>query len=159
VTIPFETAARGGSVPLDINGTQVDLKIPAGVADGTTMRMRGLGPQGEDLEVKIHIHAHAYFRREGNDIILEVPVSVAEAVLGATVEVPTLDGTRLSVKVPPGTSSGGRLRLRGRGLKGGDQYIEIKVMVPAVHDERSRKLIEEFAHLHPQKPRTGLPWS
>jgi DnaJ-class molecular chaperone len=75
------------------------------------------------------------------------------------VEVPTLDGTRLSVKVPPGTSSGARLRLRGKGIKGGDQYIEIKVAVPAPADERSRQLIEEFARLNPQNPRSALPWS
>jgi len=73
--------------------------------------------------------------------------------------VPTLDGSRLSVKVPPGTSSGARLRLRGKGIKGGDQYIEAKVVVPAAKDERSRQLMEEFARLHPQDPRAGLPWS
>ena len=84
---------------------------------------------------------------------------VAEAALGATVDVPTLDGKRLSVKVPPGASSGTRLRLRGRGIKGADQYIEIKVVVPTAKDARSRELIEEFARLNPQLPRAGLPWS
>ncbi|MCI0640012.1 MAG: J domain-containing protein, partial [Gemmataceae bacterium] len=74
------------------------------------------------------------------------------------VDVPTLDGAKLSVKVPPGTSSGARLRLRGKGIQGGDQYIEIKVAVPSVKDERSKELIEEFAKLNPQPPRSGLPW-
>jgi DnaJ-class molecular chaperone len=159
VQIPFETAANGGSVSLDVDGRHIEVKVPTGVTDGQTIRLRGQGPGGEDLYVKLRILAHSYFRREGNDIILEVPLSVAEAALGATVDVPTLDGHRLSVKVPPGTSSGSRLRLRGRGVKGGDQYIEMKVMVPAATDERSKTLIEEFARLHPQSPRAGLPWS
>jgi DnaJ-class molecular chaperone len=159
VTIPFEIAANGGSVALDVNGTHIDVKIPAGVADGQTIRLRGQGPGGEDIYVKLRVNPHTYFRREGNDIILEVPLSVAEAALGATVDVPTLDGQRLGVKVPAGTSSGNRLRLRGRGIKGGDQYIEIKIVVPAAKDARSRELIEEFARLNPQDPRAGLPWS
>src|SRR5207244_7866899 len=99
---------------------------------------------------------HPFFRREGKNLVLEVPLWVAEAIVGTTVEVPTLDGARLSVKVPPGTSSGTRLRLRGRGIAGGDQYIETKIVVPAAKDERSRQLMEEFAGLHPQDPRAGL---
>ena len=89
-------------------------------------------------------------------VAAEGPPALPEAVLGTKVDVPTLDGSRLTVKVPPGASSGSRLRLRGRGIDGGDQYIEIKVMVPAATDDRSRELIEEFARLHPQNPRTGL---
>jgi DnaJ-class molecular chaperone len=87
-----------------------------------------------------------------------VPLSLPEAVLGTKVEVPTLAGERLTVTVPPGTSSGTRLRLRGRGIDGGDGFIEAKVMVPAPKDERSRELIDEFARLNPQSPRAGVPW-
>jgi DnaJ-class molecular chaperone len=108
--------------------------------------------------LKIRIEPHPVFRREGNDVILETPVGVAEAILGAKVDVPTLDGAKLTVKIPPGTSSGARLRLRGKGIKGGDQYVQIKIVVPAAADERARELIEEFARLHPQQPRTGAPW-
>ena len=107
----------------------------------------------------LRVQPHSYFRREGNNIILEAPLSLTEAILGTKLEVPTLDGTRLAVKVPPGTSSGARLRLRGKGIKGGDQFIEIKVVVPATKDERSRQLIEEFGRLNPQNPRAGLAWS
>ena len=83
-----------------------------------------------------------------------------EAVLGAKVEVPTLDGTRLEVKVPPGTSGGAKLRLRGKGVKGGDQYLVFKVVVPSGEvDEASRKLIEEFAKKNPQLPRDSVPWA
>ncbi len=91
-------------------------------------------------------------------MILTAPLSLSEAVLGCKVDVPTLDGTKLTVKVPPGATSGARLRLRGKGIKGGDQYIEIKVVVPAPKDDRSRELIEEFARLNPQAPRSGPPW-
>jgi len=111
------------------------------------------------LKLVLRIQPHPYFRREGNNIILEVPISISEAVLGAKVDVPTLDGTKLSVKVPAGTSSGARLRLRGKGIAGGDQFIEIKITVPPSVDERGRKLIEEFARLQPYDPRAGLPWS
>jgi DnaJ-class molecular chaperone len=159
VTVPFMTAALGGSVDLSVDGHVLGVKVPAGVEDGKTLRLGGQAPGGGNLLLRLHVEAHPYFRREGNDVILEVPLSLPEAVLGAKVDVPTLDGTKLTVKVPPGTSSGARLRLRGRGIKGGDQYIEIKVAVPAPKDDRSRELIEEFARLNPQAPRADLPWS
>jgi DnaJ-class molecular chaperone len=159
VNVPFTTAALGGTISLSVDGHELDVKVPAGIEEGKTMRLAGQAPGGGDLLLRIHIQPHDYFRREGNDIVLEVPLSLPEAVLGTKVDVPTLDGTRLTVKVPPGTSSGARLRLRGRGIKGGDQYIEIRVMVPAAKDDRSRELIEEFARLNPQTPRAGLPWS
>jgi curved DNA-binding protein len=159
VTIPFLTAAQGGPVELSVGGHTLTVKIPAGVESGQTLRLAGQAPGGGNLLLKLRVEDHPYFRREGKNIVLEVPLSLAEAVLGAKVDVPTLDGTRLTVKVPPGTSSGSRLRLRGKGIKGGDQYIEIKVAVPAPKDARSRELIEEFAKLNPQNPRADLPWS
>jgi curved DNA-binding protein len=159
VTIPFLTAALGGSVTLQVNDHSLDVKIPAGVKEGQTLRLQGQGGGGADLHLKLHVEPHPYFRREDNNIILEVPLSLREAVLGTRVDVPTLDGSRLTVKVPPGASSGARLRLRGKGIKGGDQYIEVKVLVPAPKDDRSRELIEEFARLNPQNPRAGLPWA
>jgi DnaJ-class molecular chaperone len=160
VQIPFLTAALGGSLGLTINAKQVDVKVPAGIEDGKTLRIAGQAPGGGDLYLKIRIEPHPYFRREGNDIHIEVPLSLAEAALGAKVDVPTLDGTRATVKIPPGTSSGPRrLRLRGKGIKGGDQYIDVKVVMPAVTDDKSKHLVEELAKNHPQHPRTGEPWS
>jgi DnaJ-class molecular chaperone len=159
VTIPFLTAALGGSVALEVDGRELAVKVPAGVEDGQALRLQGQGPGGSDLHLKLRVAAHPYFRREGKDVILDVPLALPEAVLGTKVDVPTLDGSRLTVTVPAGASSGKRLRLRGKGIHGGDQYIEIKVMVPAAKDERSRQLIEEFARLNPQAPRTGGPWS
>jgi DnaJ-class molecular chaperone len=156
VTIPFLTAAQGGTVHLQLDGRELAVKIPAGVEEGQSLRLQGQGPGGSNLRLKLRIQPHPYFRREGKDIILEVPLTVAEAVLGAKVEVPTLDGTRLTVKVPPGTSSGARLRLREKGIAGGDQYIQMKIVAVAPKDEESRRLIEEFARKNPQDPRAGL---
>jgi curved DNA-binding protein len=157
-TIPFLTAARGGKVSLSINGSQVELKVPAGIEEGKRLRLAGQGPGGGDLLLKIHVEPHPYFRREGNNVVVEVPISLAEAALGARVDVPTLDGEHLTVKVPPGTSSHARLRLRGKGIAGGDQLVEIKIAVPKVEDARARELVEELARLHPQSPRAGLRW-
>ncbi len=159
ITIPFETAALGGSLSLQIDEQKVDVKVPAGVEEGQKLRLTGQAPDGGNLLLKLHIEPHPYFKREGRNLILEVPLSLAEAVLGAHIEVPTLDDQRLTVKIPPGTSSGKRLRLKGKGIAGGDQFIEVKVMVPAPHDARSRELIEEFSRLNPQQPREGLPWN
>lgn len=159
VSIPFKTAALGGPIGLRVNEKEIEVKIPAGVEEGKTLRLGGQGPGGADLLLKLHIDPDPHFRREHNDIILEVPIAVSEAILGGKIDVPTLDGTVLTVKVPAGTSTGARLRLRGKGIKDGDQYLEFKVMVPATVDERSRQLIEEFAKLNPQRPRTGSPWS
>ena len=114
--------------------------------------MAGQGPDGADLYVKLHIAPHPYFRREGKDIILEAPISAPEAMLGTKIDVPTLDGERLTVKVPAGASSGSRLRLRGRGVAGGDQYIELKIVAPAAADGRERELIEEFMPSPPAEP-------
>jgi len=108
--------------------------------------------------VKVRVEPHQFFRREGKDVLLDVPVSIAEAVLGGRVEVPTVTGKRVTVKIPPGTSSGSRIRLPGMG-GGGDQYLVMKVVVPKGRpDERTRKLIEEYAELHPDDVRIDVPW-
>ncbi|HEY8504613.1 MAG TPA: J domain-containing protein, partial [Gemmataceae bacterium] len=156
--VPFRTAAEGGTVPVRVGTAEVDLKIPAGIEDGKTLRMQGLGPGGGDIYVKVRVEPHPYFRREGNNLVLEVPVTIPEAVLGGKVEVPTLSGGRLEVKVPPGTSSGARLRVRGQGIAGGDLYLQFKIVAPAATDQRSRELLEEFAKLHPQNPRAQTMW-
>jgi len=158
VTIPFTVAALGGPVNLSVDGKQIEVKIPAGVEDGKKLRLSGQGPGGADLLLRLKVEPHPYFRREGSNVIVEVPLSVAEAVLGTKVDMPTLDGTLVTVKVPPGTSSGSRLRLRGKGIKGGDELVEIKVVAPAPADQHSRELIEEFARRNPQNPRADVPW-
>ena len=157
--VPFLTAALGGSIMLDVGDRSVEMKVPAGVEEGNRLRLGGQGPGGGDLYLRLHIEPHAYFQREGNSILLEVPLSLAEAALGTRVEVPTIDGQRLTVKIPAGATSGSRLRLRGKGIAGGDQYIEMKVLVPKIDDGRGRELVEELARLYPQSPRAGLDWA
>ena len=156
--VPFETAVLGGTMSIDVNGQEIDVRIPTGVEAGQTLRLQGQGPGGADLHLKIQPDAHPYFRREGNDLLIAAPITVAEAVLGTKIHVPTLSGDKLTVKVPPGTSSGSRLRLRGKGIKGGDQYVEIKIVAPPKVDAPSKKLMEEFAEHNPQQPRSGPPW-
>jgi DnaJ-class molecular chaperone len=158
VTIPLDKAALGGTITLNVGDREIDLKVPAGINDGQTMRLAGQGPDGADLLLTIHVAPHPYFRREGNDLILSVPLSLSEAVLGGKVDVPTLGGGTITITIKPGTSSGTRMRLRGQGIKDGDLYIEAKVVVPAPSDDRSRELIEEFTQRNPQSVRTGPPW-
>lgn len=159
VAVPADLAARGGTLSLHIGDRDVDVRIPAGIEEGKKLRVKGQGPGGSDLHLRIRIELPSYFRREGNDIFLEVPLTLAEAVLGSKVDVPTLDGSKVTVTIPPGTSSGSRrLRLRGKGVQGGDQYIDVKILVPVPADDASRQLIEEFARKNPQSPRSGPPW-
>lgn len=160
VTVPFEVAANGGSIALQVGEDKIDVKVPAGFEDGKKLRVKGDESRPRDVILKVKVAPHAYFRREGNDVLLDVPISIAEAVLGGTVEVPTVAGERLGVKVRPGTSGGARLRLRGKGIAGGDQYLVFKVLVPHGEvDEASKKLIEEFAKKHPQHPRANVHWA
>ena len=149
----------GGSVAIEVGGRRIDVKVPAGIDDGKKLRVPPEATGGTEVILRVRISPHPYFRREGLDLFLDVPLSVPEALLGGKVEVPTLDGTRLDVKVPPGTSSGAKLRLRGKGLAGGDQYLVFKIIVPSGSlDDASRNLIEEFAKLNAKDPRESVPW-
>ena len=160
VSIPFDVAVNGGSVSLLVGQDRIEVKIPPGIEDGKKLRVKGDESRPQDILLKVKIEPHPHFRREGNDILLDVPISLAEAILGSKVEVPTVAGERLEVKVRPGTSSGAKLRLRGKGVNGGDQYLVFKVAVPAGEvDEASRKLIEEFAKRNPLNARANVSWS
>jgi molecular chaperone DnaJ len=146
----------------------ITVRIKAGTRDGQRIRIAGkgnAGPRGGspgDLYIIIRVGSHPVFRREGDDIYLTVPVSVTEAGLGAKVEVPTIDGRAL-LRIPPGTQSGQKLRLREKGVASatrdshrGDEIVEIKVAVPGVKDERSKEILRELAKLNPEDPRAGL---
>jgi len=146
------------------------INVPAGVRDGQRIRLRGQGAPGAggappgDLYLKVRVRPHPYFRVEGRDVTIDVPISVAEAALGATVEVPTIHG-RTSVRIPPGTVGGARLRLKGQGLpnaKGdsrGDQYCVIRIVPPKRLDERQKRLFEELREAEGPGPRRGLEWA
>ncbi|MFB3903625.1 MAG: molecular chaperone DnaJ [Acidobacteriota bacterium] len=143
------------------------VRIPAGVNNGSRVRVPGKGDAGEfggppgDLYLVIHVQPHHFFEREGNDIVCRVPLTVTEAALGAKIEVPTIEG-KASMKIPAGTQSGQKFRLRGRGapsLKGGihgDQIVEVRVVLPKIRDERSKEILREFARLNPEDPRAEL---
>lgn len=162
IEIGFEEAIRGTTrrISLSRNGRQerIDVKIPAGIADGGKVRLSGKGENGGDLYIKVQVGPHPSFKREGDDLLVEVPVSFTEAVLGATVRVPTLDGA-VNLKVPPGTSSGQKFRLAGKGVphlgkKGqGDQYVLIKIVVPSKLDEESKEAIRKIQERLAGNPR------
>ena len=169
ISIPFLTAVRGGetSIELERDGGRRETKlvrIPAGLESGSKLRLKGQGdPSGRlDLILTVTVDPHPYFTRTGRDLAVDVPISASEAILGARVEVPTLDGSTKSLPIPAGTSGGRRLRLRGQGVPAsktapeGDLYLVIKVVVPPQVDEESRQLIEQFAARNPSNPRQGL---
>ena len=146
----------------------LEVRIKAGTRDGQRIRIAGKGNAGVrggtagDLYVIIRIGEHPVFRREGDDIYLIVPVTVTEAALGAKVEVPTIDG-RAQLRIPPGTQSGQKLRLREKGVPSatkegvrGDEIVEIKVAVPTPRDEETKELLRQLAKLNPEDPRAEL---
>ena len=172
IEVPFLVAAEGGNHSLQLRkDSQVErlsVKIPAGVENGSVIRLAGQGHPGAnggptgDLLLTVKVSPHPYFRREGADLLLDLPVTPSEAVLGAKVEVPTLSEGMVTVTVPPGTSSGQKLRLRGKGVMNpktkqrGDQYCVVKIVVPKRADDRVRNLYQQIAELIPENPRTGL---
>jgi len=158
--VPFTTAANGGAVSLQMGARQIEVKVPAGIDDGQKLRVSGQGPGGGDITVQIRVEEHPYFRREGKDVLLDLPISISEALLGSKIEVPTVKGERVHVKIRPGTSSGSKIRLAGMGIAGGDQYLIVKIMVPkgGASDDHSRKLIEDFEKHHPVDARADVSW-
>ncbi len=172
ITIPFHLAAEGGKYELSIHrgsGREtLTATIPEGIHHGATIRLAGQGepsmtggPPG-DLLVKVKIAPHPYFKRDGSNILLEVPIAVTEAILGAKIDVPTLSDGEVTVTIPPGTSSGAKLRLRGKGVlntktkRKGDQLITIKVTVPQSISEEAKKLVEQLAEHIDENPRNNL---
>jgi len=146
----------------------VEFRIKAGTRDGQRIRLQGKGNAGVnggpagDLFLIVRTGTHPVFKRAGDDILLTVPVTVAEASLGAKVDVPTIDG-RAQLKIPPGTQSGQKLRMRERGVESaqnpgqrGDEIVTVEVTVPHLNDERSREIMRELARLNPADPRAKL---
>jgi DnaJ-class molecular chaperone len=171
VRVSFETAVRGGSVDiqLDANGKSqtLSVRIPPGVDNGSVIRLAGQGQPGRfqgppgDLLLTVLVEPHRLFRREGANLLIDVPITPSEAILGAKVEVPTLGEGTVVVTIPPGTSSGQKLRLRGKGAldpqtkQPGDQYVVVKLVVPKDPDPKTRELYQQLAPLE-QSPRVDL---
>jgi DnaJ-class molecular chaperone len=170
ISISFEEAYRGKELTLrDRSGKTFKVRIPAGIDSGGKVRVAGRGDEGlnggppGDLLINVTVQDHRYFERRGDNIYLDVPVTFAEAALGANIEVPTMDG-RVQVRVPAGTQGGTELRLRGKGfphLKGagrGDQFCRVAISVPKNIEPKARDLLREFDGLTQSNPRLGR-WS
>jgi curved DNA-binding protein len=178
ITISLEDSYHGATKTITLQGQEVDdqgkirpvtrtyeVRIPAGVTDGSRVRLAGKGSPGigggppGDLYLKIHLEPHPRFRVDGHDLQAEVPVTPWEAALGGTVEVPIMEGTA-HLKIPPGTQSGQKLRLRGKGLPmrdggRGDLFAVVKIVVPKTLSNRERELFTEMAGVSSFNPRRG----
>ena len=144
-----------------------EVRIPPGADSGSRVRVPGKGNAGVsggppgDLYIVTDVEPHPLFERKGDNIYIKVPVTVSEAALGAKAEIPTLDGPS-TIRIPPGTQSGQKLRLRGKGAPSlrsnarGDLFAEVQVVVPRVADERTKEILKELARLNPEDPRREL---
>jgi DnaJ-class molecular chaperone len=176
IEIPFATAVQGGHTQISLQRADgqvetLSVKIPAGISEGRKIRLRGKGeavPGGAagDLLITVHVAPHPWFTRKGNHLEVRVPVTLAEAALGAKVDVPTPRGT-IALTIPPGTSSGRKLRIKGHGVAGkngeaGDLYADVQIVFPSPLDDESRELVKKLDELvqskHPQQPRKDLRW-
>ena len=166
--LSFTEAVNGASVKLKMpNGKPLTVRTPAGVKDGQKIRLRGKGkasPNGGesgDVILTVNVEPHPVFTRDGDNLRLQVPVTFPEAALGATVEVPTLDGHNVKVKVPAGTPSGRVLRVRGKGIEGkarrGDLLATIEIVVPSTLSDDAKAAVESFsAATQGEQPRESL---
>ncbi len=166
--VPFLDAARGGEMRLTLpDGSSIAVKIPQGAREGQTLRLRGKGGPGlgggapGDALITLSIRPHPVFTREGDDILLTLPITIDEAVLGAKVTAPTIAGP-VSLTVPKGASSGRVLRLRGRGITrqgattAGDQLVELRIVAPPAIDDALRDFLANWRKSNAHDPRAGL---
>lgn len=164
--VPFLDAALGGSSRITLpDGQRLEVKIPKGARDGQTIRLRGKGGPGYgkgpagDAYITLSVADHPLFARDGNDIRLVLPISIDEAVLGGPVEVPTIHGP-VRMTVPAGASSGRTLRLRGKGVEAGsqagDQFVELKIVLPDTIDADLQQAIRDWRARHSYDPRRGM---
>jgi molecular chaperone DnaJ len=147
----------------------VDVRIPPGVPAGSRLRVAGkgnagtAGAQSGDLYITVRVEEHPFFKRDGDDIEIQVPLTVSEAGLGSKIEVPTIDGRAL-LKIPQGTQNGQKFRLRDKGVfnsrknSRGDEIVEVVLRAPKVQDERTRELLRELAQVQSEDPRSEM-WS
>ncbi|MEG5016065.1 MULTISPECIES: J domain-containing protein [unclassified Microcoleus] len=161
LTLPLERAYSGGTERIRLeDGRAIEVTLPAAMVSGQRIRLRNQGMGGGDLYLKITVSPHPFFRLEMSDICCELPLTPSEAVLGGDVEVPTLDG-RVKMKLPPGVTSGKRLRLANKGYPTGngdrgDQLVEIQVLIPKEISEEERELYEKLRQVESFKPRQDL---
>lgn len=160
--VSFIEAANGTTRRITLpDGRTLDVRIPVGARDGQILRLKGQGmpglgggPQGDAL-IEIAVTPHPLFHREGDDIIIELPVTLQEAVLGASLEVPTIKG-KVKLTVPPQSGNGTRLRLRGRGIREGHQYVQLHVIVPPAEEPELAEFLKSWKPRQEFDPRAGL---
>jgi len=165
LTVDFVTAATGGKQRLSLATEEwLDVTIPPGIEDGQVLRLRGKGGQGfgggaaGDALIEVHVAPHPLFRRDGDNILIELPVSLSEAVLGARVAVPTVTGP-VTMAIPKGSDSGNQLRLRGKGIQKkspGDEIVTLKVFIGHSSDPELTAFLEKWATQHAFDPRRGM---
>lgn len=157
--ISLEEAYSGGTRTLRLSTPSgektINVKIPEGVADGKELRLRGQSGDGGDLYLKLEIEPHSLYGIDGQDITLTVPVAPWEAALGATVPVPTLGG-KVNLKVPANSQAGRKLRLKGRGLAGGDQIVQLQIVNPPAGDDEAKAAFEALAKQFDFDPRAAM---
>jgi DnaJ-class molecular chaperone len=162
LTVSFLDAANGTTRRITMpEGKTLDVRIPAGVLDGQVIRLKGQGmpglgggPTGDAL-VEITVAPHPLFHREADDIIIELPVTLKEAVIGATLEVPTIKG-KVRLTIPPGSGSGTRLRLRGRGIREGHQFVQLHVVIPPADEPELAAFLKDWSPRQAFNPRADL---
>jgi len=167
LSILFVEAALGAKRRVTLeSGKTIDVTIPPGTSEGHKLRLRGQGQGGAagagDAIIEIHVEPHPFFTRKENDIYLEVPISLPEAVLGASIKVPILDG-HVTVKVPKGANSGSSLRLKGKGIPSGsthgDMFVKLKIVLPEPMPEDLMNAMEKWAKKNSYDPRKNLGWA
>ncbi len=173
LTVSFTTAVLGGEAQIavrrgDGRAETIQVKIPVGITHGKKIRLRGQGepspnggPDG-DILIQVQVASHPHFQRQGKRLNVRVPITLAEAVAGAKVDVPSPHGT-ITLTVPPGTSSGSKLRVKGQGVPGGkdspgDLFAELQIVLPKEMDEADREQVCAVMEKYPDNPRTQLRW-
>ncbi|MGB9689821.1 DnaJ C-terminal domain-containing protein [Thermogutta sp.] len=173
VTIPFTMAVEGGEVAINVRRPDgrtetLSVKIPAGIEDGKRIRLRGQGAPGPfggepgDLYLTVHVAPHPHFERKGKDLYVKLPVTIPEALFGAKVDVPTPHGT-ISLRIPPGTASGKKLRVSGYGVRpvgepAGDLYVEVLIVPPPHVPENLKESLQRLQEAYTSNVRAGVAW-
>lgn len=162
LTVPLEKAYLGGRERIRLeDGRSLEVNMPGGMVTGQRIRLRGQGVGGGNLYLRIEVEPHPFFQLQGNDLYCRVPVTPSEAVLGRTIEVPTLDGP-IRLTLPQGAQHGQVLRMTGRGYpigreRRGDQLVELEIAIPTVLDDREKALYQDLLEVESLNPRVNLP--
>lgn len=155
--VDFLDAAGGATKRVTMpDGKTLDIVIPEGIEEGQRLRLKGKGSNTSgDAFVKVHVRAHSLFTRSGQDISIEVPIALQESVLGNKIQIPTIKGP-IEMTLPKGASSGVTLRLKGKGIKGGNQYVKLKIVMPKEIDTELEEVIRKWSETHSYNPRKEM---